>query len=51
MAHEPVVSFVEPEPELERDGEHGTEKETSSEVTVSHVLPLDGEPTTTGFTQ
>ena len=37
MAHEPVVSFVEPEPELERDGEHGTEKETSSEVTVSHV--------------
>ena len=49
MAHEPVVSFVEPE--LERDGEHRTEKETSSEVTVSHVLPLDGEPTTTRFTQ
>lgn len=44
-AHAPVVSFAEPEPEL--DGEQETEEKTSSEVSTSDVLPPDGESTTT----
>ncbi|KAL4065959.1 hypothetical protein J3A83DRAFT_4432363 [Scleroderma citrinum] len=43
--HEPVVSFAEPEHEL--DGEQETEEKTSSEVSTSDVLPPDGESTTT----
>ncbi|KAI6026643.1 hypothetical protein BKA83DRAFT_95000 [Pisolithus microcarpus] len=44
-AHEPVVSFAEPEHDM--DGEQEAEEKTSSEVSTSDVLPPDGESTTT----
>ena len=47
MTHEPVVSFAEPEPELELDGEKETEEKLSSEVSAPDVLPQGGESTTT----
>ncbi|KAI6004420.1 hypothetical protein F5J12DRAFT_836728 [Pisolithus orientalis] len=43
--HEPVVSFAEPEHDI--DGEQETEEKTSSEVSTSDLLPPDGESTTT----
>ncbi|KAI5981661.1 hypothetical protein EDC04DRAFT_2848364 [Pisolithus marmoratus] len=43
--HEPVVSFAEPEPDM--DGEQEVEEKTSSEVSTSDVLPPDGDESTT----
>ncbi|KAG6331883.1 hypothetical protein ID866_7205 [Astraeus odoratus] len=49
-AHEPVVTFAEPEPTQELDGEQDAEEKTSSEVSTLDVLPPDGESTTTSAT-